>query len=255
MKQASAIPLLLAVACASDAPPEARRDLDAASRLFDALDVQRTVALATDPARVLQLDAGCLAPSEIDASVASTTHTQHWEGPCTLEDGALLEGTLRVTPTPEGHILSAEQFSISEAGEVQVQLSGALELTRIDNLMLLHVSMHACGALGRSCSTNDTTSTVGLDLDYSIHPMDTFPQAYSVGVSGAVDGEESFTSVDGTWQFDQDLCEAEPMTGTMVVDTHPRQSFTLEGSERCDGCLTWQVEGVEVEPLCADDFW
>ena len=99
------------------------------------------------------------------------------------------------------------------------------------------------------------TPTVGLDLDYSVYPMDTFPSAYSVSVSGAVDGDAMFVSVEGAWQTDQTRCDAEPTFGSVVLDTLPRQTLTLEGDDQCDGCVGWQVEGIDVAPLCTETAW
>jgi hypothetical protein len=258
MKRTLAIAALVASGCASDYEPVAERDVDTVSDLLDALDVERSIALAVDPESTLQLDHGCRVSPDTGAPFddqMAPTDILRWEGPCQLEDGAQLDGSLTLTPTPDGQVLSAESFSVTADGDTLVMLSGAMELTRIDNLLELHVSMHACGAVGIACAGTEDTPTVGLDLDYSVYPMDTFPSAYSVSVSGAVDGNAMFVSVEGAWQTDETQCDAEPVLGSMVLDTLPRQTLTLEGGDQCDGCVDWQVEGVDVAPLCADTAW
>ena len=258
MNRPLVIAALLTSGCAIEHEPIAERDVDTVSDLLDALDVERSIALAVDPETTLQLDQGCRVHPDTGAPFndqMAPTDILRWEGPCQLEDGAFLEGSLTLSPTPDGQVLSAESFSVTADGETQVMLSGAMELTRIDNLLELHVSMHACGAVGISCAGADDTPTVGLDLDYSVYPMDTFPSAYSVSVSGAVDGDAMFVSVEGAWQADETLCDAEPVIGSMVLDTLPRQTLTLEGGEQCDGCVGWQVEGIDVAPLCTETAW
>jgi hypothetical protein len=193
--------------------------------------------------------------ADLDAANVSGETVLQWEGPCILEDGARLEGSLLMSASEDGLVLSAEAFSIWEGDELQVALSGALELTRVDNLLQLDVSMQACGAMGPSCADTRSTPTVGLDLDYSIYPIDTFPERYSVSVSGAVDGEDRFVSIEGAWQADHSRCDAEPTEGSVVLGTLPRQLLTLEGAEQCDGCVLWQVEGIDVEPLCSASAW
>jgi len=257
MSRRSAIVVLLAIACVDDTAPTTERDVSTVSSLLDAIDVHRTVALATEPERVLELDDGCRTdPIELPADLADTLApadgAMRWEGPCFLEDGALLDGSLTLTPTPDGTVLSAEAFTISEGDDLQVSLSGALELSRVDDLLQLDVSMQACGAMGNSCGA-DPGHTVGLDLDYSVYPMDTFPSSYSVSVSGAVDGDGTFVSVEGAWQADDSQCGVEPTEGSVAFGTFPRQTLTLEGT--CDGCVDWQVEGIDVAPLCAASAW
>ena len=258
MKRLLAITALLATGCVSDLEPTAKRDVAAVSDLLDAIDVERSITLAVDPETALQLDHGCQVHPETGTPFdeqAAPTDILRWEGPCRLEDGAQLDGSLTLSSTPDGQVLSAEAFSVTVDGETQVMLSGAMELTRVDNLLELHVSMHACGAIGNSCAGSGDTPTVGLDLDYSVYPMDTFPSAYSVSVSGAVDGDAMFVSVEGAWQTDQARCDAEPTFGSVVLDTLPRQTLTLEGDDQCDGCVGWQVEGIDVAPLCTEAAW
>ena len=252
--------VLFAVGCATE--PALRdagrvdtdRNEQAVSELLDALDVQRTLSLALDPVATLQLDAGCQVATDAAAPpAADVEQVTRWQGPCQLGDGALLEGSLTLAHTADGQYLSADGFSITEDGSVTVMLSGAMALSRIDNLVELNVAMHACGALGSTCS--DADATTGLDLEYSIYPMDTYPQAFTVGVGGAVDGEEMIVSVEGAWKIDQGLCDAEPIEGSVVLDTFPRQTLTLEGAGQCDGCMGWQIEGIDVAPLCLDTIW
>jgi len=252
MRNRSAIAVLFALGCADDRVPTTERDVEAVSGLLDAIDIHRTVAVATDPASALQLDENCRV-DDTDLEPSLPEGTMRWEGPCFLEDGALLDGSLTSTPSLDGLVLSAEGLQITAADELQVSLAGAIELSRVDDLLQLHVSIQACGVLGPSCATQDPT--VGLDLDYSIYPMHTFPEAYSVSVSGAVDGDDTFVSVEGAWQTDDAQCDAEPLAGTVAFGTFPRQTLVLTGNDACDGCVAWQVEGIDVEPLCDAPSW
>lgn len=260
MNRLTAISALVAMGCATEpAFPDAGdagtdRNEQAVSELLDALDVQRTLSLALDPVATLQLDPGCQV--DVDTATGLSPHVEQvtrWQGPCQLGDGALLEGSLTLAHTADGQFLSADGFSITENGSVSVMLSGAMALARIDNLVELNVAMHACGALGSTCS--DADSTTRIDLEYSIYPMDTYPHAFTVGVGGAVDGEEMIVSVEGAWKTDHAVCDAEPIEGSVVLDTFPRQTLTLEGTGQCDGCMGWQIEGIDVAPLCLDTIW
>lgn len=252
MSRTLAIAVFFAAGCAGDGLPTTERDVAAVSSLLDAIDVHRAVALATDPEGTLELDGSCLV-ADADLPAELPLGSTRWAGPCFLEDGAFLDGTLTLSPTADGMVLGAEGFSISAVDELEVALSGAVELARVDDLLQLHVSLQSCGTLGPSCAEPDPT--VGLDLDYSVYPMDTFPAAYSVSVSGAVDGGGSFVSVEGTWQADTGRCDTEPVEGSVVFGTSPRQSLTLDGDAACDACGAWQVEGFEVDPFCDADAW
>ncbi|HCH62709.1 MAG TPA: hypothetical protein DFR83_07895 [Deltaproteobacteria bacterium] len=246
------------MSCATERAPEADRNVAAVSELLDALDVERTLSLALDPESALQLDQGCQAEPVASARANGPMPVEEvtrWEGPCQLQDGAMLEGSLTLTRTADSQVLSAESLAIVEQGSVEVLLSGAMEMSRIDDLVELNVAMHGCGALGGSCGSTSPPSTVGIDLEYSIFPMDTYPRAYSVSVGGAVDGETMIVSVEGAWKTEQTLCDTEPIEGSLVLDTLPRQTLTLEGSGPCDGCVGWQVEGVAVAPFCLENAW
>ena len=104
MNRLTAIAALTAVGCATESAPTADRNVAAVTVLLDALDVERTLNLALDPETALQLDRGCQVESEAfvlaDGS-APIEQVSRWEGPCKLQDGALLEGTLTLTQTVE----------------------------------------------------------------------------------------------------------------------------------------------------------
>lgn len=295
MTARAAIFVVALVGCVDAAEPTAERDVAEVSSLLGAIDVSRTVALATDPEGTLQLDDGCRVdlgtepagdeadtpspgahpatdglagsgsdgpdpllaadPHPADADFDGVVELARWEGPCLLADGALLEGTLTHTRTHHGMVVSAEAFSITEGDTLEVALSGAIELARVDHLLQVQLSLHACGPVGPACAPDAADPTLGLDLDYSIYPMDTFPQAYSVSLSGAVDGASRFVSVEGAWQTDTTDCPSEPAEGSVVLGTLPRQTLTLDGVDACDGCVGWQVEGIDVAPLCELEVW
>lgn len=252
MSRLLSVPLLLAIGCAVDPTPVTERDEETVSALLDAMDVHRAVSLALQPEDTLELGTRCrvddaLLPEHLPPG------TMRWAGPCILDDGALFEGILTHSPTDSGSLLSAEGVQIGSADELEVSLSGAIEVIRVDDLLQLQVSVQACGTLGPACFSD--APTVGLDLDYSIFPMPTYPADYSVSVSGAVDSAGSFVSIEGAWHTFSEQCDAEPHVGSVALGTFPRQTLTMEGDARCDSCVEWRVEGVEVAPFCSDSIW
>jgi len=239
------LPIVLLVGCGIDEEvPTTERDVAEVGDLVEAIQPARVVALALHPELALQLDGDACREYTLD------TDTLIWSGPCALQDGAQLEGNLSLRPTDDGLLLSADGLSISQGGRIEVMLSGAIELTRWDDLVQLDVSIQGCGAVGPSCDKLDDGDSFGLDLDYSLYPADTFPSLYTATVSGAVGRTETIVGVEGTWQVDQEQCAEEAIDGTIAFGTFPRQTLELDGASACDGCAGWRVEGVEVPALC-----
>ena len=252
MSRLLSAPLLIVVGCAVEPTPVTERDEETVAALLDAVDVHRAVSLALQPEDTLELGTRCRVDDALLPEHLSPG-TMRWAGPCILDDGARFEGILTHSPTDTGSVLSAEGVQITSADELEVSLSGAIEVIRVDDLLQLQVSVQACGTLGPACFSEAPTG--GLDLDYSIFPMRTYPAEYSVSVSGAVEGAGSFVSIEGTWHTLREACNTEPHVGSVALGTSPRQTLTMAGEEACDGCVAWRVEGVEVAPFCSESIW
>jgi len=242
------LPVVVLVGCGIDDDlPTTERDVAVVADLLDAIEPARVVGLVLDPEGALELDG-------IACQIQSTDPTERmWVGPCILDDGAVLDGTLSMRPTHDGLLLSADGLIITQGAQTEVVLSGAVELTRRDDLMQLDVAIQGCGAVGPSCDRLADNELFGINLDYTIYPADTFPSIYSATVSGAVGRTETIVGVEAAWQVDRHACAHEAVEGTVAFGTFPRQTLDLDGHIACDGCVGWRVQGVEVPALCEVD--
>ncbi len=168
-----------------------------------------------------------------------------WAGGCLLDDGTLVEGMLTIHHMDGERWIAGDGFSMSQDGELELYLDGAIEAIEQDELLLVEAAAAWCGAPDAPCSEGPVT----VDLSYSIYPASGFPDAYDVTVSGVV-APGAPISVEGSWSVDVQTCPIEPTDGAFALQQERRHDLGLDGALQCDGCARWIVQGLAVPAYC-----
>ena len=69
-------------------------------------------------------------------------------------------------------------------------------------------------------------------------------------MSGAFATEAGTYTLDGAWSIDETVCGMEATHGMLSVQEGRHHALKLNGSEHCDGCLEWQIQGQPTPGLC-----
>lgn len=227
--------------CATNAPgSSAAPDPGVLSATLAASQPEPLVDLVLEPRETLGVEEDCPRVEIVDES------RERWLGGCALSDGTVVSGELSRYSGPEGAWIAADGFSMRLDGELILYLDGAVELLEDGDQMTLDAASSLCG-VGLSCAEGIAT----VDLSFSLFPIATWPVDYDATVTGVVAlGGTAPTAVDATWSVDEAVCPSEPVDGLFTMARGERQALSLDGEDDCDGCATWNVQGLAVGEYC-----
>ena len=240
------LPLLFLSACGTS-PAETPVVEANPAPLLDAMTAvqpEPLVELVEHPHAVIGSESACPAITILDSDPG--TLKELWTGGCTSENGLRFEGELERFDGPDGAWIAGKSFRIEQASDPVFMLDGAIEISVSGDLWLIDAAAALCGTEHWSCSEG----LLGLDLAFTIYPAAFFPQDYDATVSGAFATEDATYTLDGAWSIDEGICGIEPASGMLSVQQGRHHALTLNGAERCDGCLGWQVQGQPTPGLC-----
>jgi len=239
-------PLLILPACVPTPAETPVVEADPAPLLeaMTAVQPEPLVELVEQPHSVVGTGIACPTVTILDSEPG--TLKEHWMGGCTLENGMQIEGELERFDGPDGAWLAGKGFRIEQESDPVFMLDGAIEISVSGDLWLIDAAASLCGTEHWSCSEG----LLGLDLAFTIYPAALFPHDYDATVSGAFATEEATFTLDGAWSIDEGICGIEPTRGMLSVQQGRHHALTLDGAERCDGCLGWQVQGQPTPGLC-----
>ncbi len=209
-----------------------------------AVQLEPLVDLVAQPLPYLMPTADCPRHTILE-SAEDTTH-ERWEGGCTREDGAMVEGDMERFDGPHGAWLAGHDFRIEDNGKLRFGLDGAIELSTGSALWLVDAAVALCGTRNWPCDNG----VLGLDLSYTVYPADTFPEDYDTTVSGIVATETATATLDGAWGVDISQCGIEPIWGSLSVYRGMHHAILLDGASDCDGCASLKVQGTTAPKLC-----
>jgi len=241
-----ALPALALLAGCDGTQPQDRAAPDPKT-LAPILSVSRPESLmdlVLDTREALGAEEDCPSVTAMDEGL------ERWMGGCRLSDGTQVEGELTRYDGPEGVWVAADGFTLRDGAGLALYLDGAVELIGEGDQMTLDVAASLCG-VGLSCDAGVATA----DLSFILYPLTTWPTNYDASVTGVVAlGGSAPTAVDGTWSVDVDQCSSEPVDGIFTLARGERHALTLDGQTDCDGCATWNVQGLQVGEYCGIDL-
>ena len=217
------------------------------SALIDAVTAvqpEPLVELIETPHQVVKTSDTC--PTITVLETDEGTLKEQWQGGCTLDNGLRIDGVLERFDGPQGAWVSGDGFRVYSVDQSVFVLDGAVEISVSGDLWLIDAAAAICGTQHWPC----TAGVLSLDLAYTIYPAALFPQDYDATVSGAFASEEGTYTLDGAWSIDDSVCGIEATHGMLSVRQGRHHALTLNGSEHCDGCLEWQIQGQPVPGLC-----
>jgi len=241
-----AITLLSACAFRAEQTPVGPDMNLAATELSLALEGSRPEPLlnwALDPHGLIDTNSGCpsITQSSVDGGLLEV-----WEGGCEQPDGTQIDGRLIWFDGPTSAWTSAEGFSVTGPDGLELALDGAVEITGEGALWLADATATACA--GASCAN----PALSVDLAYTVFPAEGYPSDYDLTVSGviAIVEESGAITIDGAWSIDESACAEEPIQGLVAVQSSNHQTLTLNGSDTCDDCAAWVVQGRDAPAYC-----
>lgn len=238
--------VLLTTGCGITAAEDAFVEADPTpvSEAMRVLDPGPLVDLVHRPGDAIKADEACPRVVSLDAGT-SATH-ERWIGGCMTDDGAAVFGTLERFDGPNLAWVTGSEFRIEQAGDVIFALDGAVELTDVDALWLMDVSVSICGLAEWRCEDG----MIGMDLTSTLFPSSGFPDDYDATLSGAIATDRSTMTVEGAWSMRADFCAIEPTHGALTIRQGDLHVLTLDGAQDCDACGLWEVQGQPMPGLC-----
>ena len=238
--------ILLTTGCGITAAEDAfvQADPTPVSEAMRILDPGPLVDLVHRPADSIRVGEDCPQVVTLDAGL-NATH-ERWLGDCMTDDGAAVFGTLERFDGPNLAWITGTEFRVEQSGETVFALDGAVELTDVDALWLMDVSVSICGLADWQCADG----MIGMDLTSSLFPSSGFPDDYDATVSGAIATDRSTMTVDGAWSMNANFCAIEPTQGALTIRHGDLHVLTLDGAQDCDACGLWEVQGQPMPELC-----
>ena len=247
------LPMLLLLAC--DPAPQVAIDTPAvdAGLVQQALEAARPgplLAFSEQLSGLVSADGGaCPRVDTLEVDAEGVPVRELWIGGCTTTDGARIEGFVEVHHVETDHgserWLAGEGFSVTRGDELELYLDGAIESVEQDELLLIEAAATWCGGVEAPCADEAVT----VDLTYSIYPAAGYPDTYDITVSGVV-APDAPISVEGSWSVNMESCATEPTNGAFALQRGERHDLGMDGALSCDGCATWNVQGLDAPPFC-----
>ena len=210
----------------------------------NAVQPEPLIELIETPHAVVGTEEHCPSITVIDSE--PDTLKEHWQGGCALANGLQIDGELERLDGPDGAWISGSGFRVHQDNETVFALDGVVEVSVSGNLWLIDAAAALCGTEHWACSQG----SLSLDLAFTVYPAALFPQDYDATVSGAFGTDNGTFTLDGAWSIDERICGVEATSGVLSVQQRRHHALKLNGSEYCDGCLDWQVQGQPTPGLC-----
>ena len=184
------------------------------------------------------------AEQPIDRQVDVVDGIETWTGGCETESGLQIDGQIQMVSQKW---LTANNFSISENGKVLITIDGGLENHIVGDLLQMDFTGEICGVHADDCGNG----LIQLELNATIYPLSDYPGDYETSVHGFINGESPI-GFEGSWSKEDASCSIEATDGVFGIWQDVRQDLVLNGTENCDGCAEWRIQGSKEAEYCGD---